>query len=1288
FDDLYNNLRVFERDVKGTTASSSNSQNVAFVSADNTSSTNDVSTAYSVSSPSVSKSQKEVFASYTDEVIHSFFANQSGTPQLDCNDLEQINDDDLKEIDLKWQDDSKALVTIDGEAVDWSGHVKENTQNFTMMAYSSSNSGSDNKVQSCSKTCAESYARLKKLYDEQRDKLVLPPMTGNYMPSGLDVEIDYSKFTYGPKQTSADESDAKTSENAISDYESSVEPSTPVPEPVVNESKVVSKPKAVSEPKVWTYAPIIEEYESDSDDDSVSNVQENIETPSFAFTDSVKHVKSPRENVKETSTPNHYPKIKTHDRHSDTRIGLGYTRKSCFVCGSFSHLIRDCDFHEKRMAKQAAFTKSHEKGTGQQAHRPVWNNVKRVNNQNRPQQVVIGERIDILGTKSSNTTVDKRLMDPHKALKDKGIVDNGCSKHMTWNKAHLTDYQEFKGGSVAFGGSNGKITVLLKIPKQHNMYSFNLKNIDPSGDLSFLIEKALIDESNKWYRRLGHVNFKNINKLVNKNLVRGYLSRFLKMTTPVLLIRKESNTRPLVRPRQFSWVYFLKSKDETTPILKDFIRQAENQFNHKVNTIRSDNGIEFKNHDLIEFCGLKEIKREYSNAKTPQQNKVAKRKNMTLIEAVRTLLEDSFLPTTFWAEAVNTACYVLNRVLVTKPQNKTPYELLTGRQPIISYLRPFGFDVTILNTINQLGKFDGKYDSWFLVGYFLNSKAFRVYNLETNRVEKNLHNQANKSAGPQEANHSAGTQANADQGANLEEIDLYDEHFVLPIWFAYSTTVKSSEDKIKKTTYCKLSKKPVSQVEQIFQKELEKLKRQEKEANDAVRKEATHETQDVNTNNTNLLNDVSTPVSVVGPSRALNDDEPSYPNDPSMPYLEDIYASPSAGIFTDSSYDDEDFPFEKKAIGTKWVYRNKKDKKGVVVRNKARLVAQGHRQEEGIDYDEVFASVARIKAIRIFLVFASYMGFIVYQMDVKSAFMYGTIDEELYVTQPPGFVDPKFPNKVYKIVKALYGLHQAPRAWYATLSTFLEKNRYRRGAINKTLFIKQHKKDIMLVQVYVDDIIFGSTKKSWCDEFEELMKNRFQMSSMGELTFFLRLQVKQKEDGIFISEDKYVAKILKKFDFLSVKTASTLIETQKPLVKDEEVADVDVHLYRSMIGSLMYLTASRLDIMFAVCAYSRFQVTSKTSHLQHVKRVFRYLKGQPKLGLWYPEVSSFDLEAYSDSDYAGANLDKKSITGGCQFLGRKLISWQCKKQTIMATSTTEAKYVAAVDKFYGFRINF
>ncbi|GJT32748.1 putative ribonuclease H-like domain-containing protein [Tanacetum coccineum] len=281
------------------------------------------------------------------------------------------------------------------------------------------------------------------------------------------------------------------------------------------------------------------------------------------------------------------------------------------------------------------------------------------------------------------------------------------------------------------------------------------------------------------------------------------------------------------------------------------------------------------------------------------------------------------------------------------------------------------------------------------------------------------------------------------------------------------------------------------------------------------------------------------------------------------------------------------------------------------------MVAQGYTQEVGIDYDEVFAPIAKIKAIRLFLAYASFMGFMVYQMDVKSAFLYGKIEEEL---QEPG---------------------------------------------------------IKPGQVYIDDIIFGSTKKELCIKFETLMHDKFQMSSMGELTFFLGMQVKQKEDGIFISQDKYVADILRKFGFIDVRTASTPMDIEKPLLKDSDGDDVDVHLYRSMIRSLMYHTLSRPDIMFAICACARFQVTPKVSHSHAVKRIFMYLKGQPKLGLWYPRDSPFDMVAYSNSDYVGPSLDRKSTIGGCQFLGCILISWQCKKQIVVATSSTEAEYVAA-----------
>ncbi|GJW30701.1 ribonuclease H-like domain-containing protein [Tanacetum coccineum] len=446
---------------------------------------------------------------------------------------------------------------------------------------------------------------------------------------------------------------------------------------------------------------------------------------------------------------------------------------------------------------------------------------------------------------------------PQQDLQEKGVIDSGCSRYMTWNKSYLTNFEEIDGGYVAFGGNpkGGKIT-----------------------------------------------------------------SR--------------------------------ATKDETSGILKSFITRVENLIDQRVNVIRCDNGIEFKNKEMNSFCERKGVKREFSVARTPQQNGVDERKNRTLIEAARTMLADSKLPTTFWAEAVNTGCYMQNRVLVTKPHNKTPYERFLGRKPALGFMRPFGCPVTILNTIDHLGKFDGKADEGFFVGYSINSKAFR----------------------------------------------------------------------------CK------------------------------------------------------------------------------------GYNGDSTGNIT-------------------------------------------------------FATIVAV----------IYHSLKIQEMDVKSAFLYGKIEEEVYVCQPPGFEDPDFPDRVYKVKNALFGLHQAPKAWYETLLTYLLDNGFQRGKIDKTLFIRREK----------------------------------------------GLQVNQKEDGIFISQDKYVTEILKKFGFTNVKTASTPMETQKLLLKDEDGEEVDVDLYRSIIGSMMYLTSSRPNIIFAVCACAKYQVNPKVSHLHDVKRIFRYY----------------------EREYASASLDRKSTTG-------------------------------------------
>jgi hypothetical protein len=338
-------------------------------------------------------------------------------------------------------------------------------------------------------------------------------------------------------------------------------------------------------------------------------------------------------------------------------------------------------------------------------------------------------------------------------------------------------------------------------------------------------------------------------------------------------------------------------------------------------------------------------------------------------------------------------------------------------------------------------------------------------------------------------------------------------------------------------------------------------------------------------------------------------------------------------------------------VGTKWVFRNKQDEHGVVTRNKARLVAKGYSQVEGLDFDETYAPVARLDSIRILLAYATYHGFKLYQMDVKSAFLNGPIKEEVYVEQPPSFEDSEYPNHIYKLSKALYGLKQAPRAWYECLRDFLITNGFKVGKVDPTLFTKNVAKDLFVCQIYVDYIIFGSTNKSTCEEFSRIMIQKFEMSMMGELKYFLGFQIKQLQEGTFICQTSYIQDILKKFGMKDGKPIKTPMGTNGHLDLDTGGKSVDQKVYRSMIGSLLYLCASRPDIMLSVCICARFQANPKEVHLRVVKRIMRYLVYTPKFGLWYPKGSSFDLISYFDVDWAGCKIGRKSTSGTCQFLG-------------------------------------
>ncbi|GJX85592.1 retrovirus-related pol polyprotein from transposon TNT 1-94 [Tanacetum coccineum] len=338
-------------------------------------------------------------------------------------------------------------------------------------------------------------------------------------------------------------------------------------------------------------------------------------------------------------------------------------------------------------------------------------------------------------------------------------------------------------------------------------------------------------------------------------------------------------------------------------------------------------------------------------------------------------------------------------------------------------------------------------------------------------------------------------------------------------------------------------------------------------------------------------------------------------------------------------------PDKVMVITLKWIYKVKLDELGGILKNKARLVARGYRQEEGIDFEESFAPVARLEAVRIFLAFAAHMNMIVYQMDVKTTFLNGILREEVYVSQPDGFVDPDNPNHVYRLKKALYGLKQAPRAWYDLLSSFLLSQGFSKGTVDPTLFISRKGKDILLVQIYVDDIIFASTTTELCDKFSEIMCSKFKMSMMGKISFFLGLQISQSPRGIFLNQSKYALESLKKYIMESCDPVDTPMVEKSKLDEDTQGKAVDPTHYRGMVGTLMYLTSSRPDLVYAVCMCARYQARPTEKHLHVVKRIFRYLRGTVNRGLWYSKDSAITLTTFVDVDHAGCQDTRHSTSG-------------------------------------------
>src|SRR6266567_3638471 len=876
---------------------------------------------------------------------------------------------------------------------------------------------------------------------------------------------------------------------------------------------------------------------------------------------------------------------------------------------------------------------------------------------------------------------------------------------------------------------------------------------------------AKVDVGWLWHRRLGHVNMRTLQKLHKGNHILGLTDlTFSKDRVCRACIEGKMHELPHVSKTiisskrvlellhmdlfgppshaslggknyclvivddysRYTWVYFFKHKYETQQNVIDLANEVQRRYGQEILTIRSDNGTEFKNYTLNGFLSDKGIRHQYSSPYTPQQNGVAERKNRTLMDMARTMLAEFKSPYNFWAEAINTACHLSNRIYLRKGLNKTPYEILTGNKPHIKYIRVFGCKCFYLNKGVHLSKFESKALEGIFVGYAAESHAFRIFDKLTGRVVEvsNVRFDENdgsrveqsgvcdvgdeippdairrmgvghlipieepllaegeglcstqvepSSSQPPQAPHDP---SDASQGQNqdpphtevIQDQDQDNGGDVSPM-IDQGRPQDTSQDGDQNGDDQEASQETFSEADARRKKIIDlKLKNHGVNLKNIL---GSMETKVVTRRQMANFSRHHAFVSCVEPKKVFEALE-----DPD--WVEAMHEELN-NFERNKVWTLVERPTNKNTniIGTKWVFKNKQDEHGVVIRNKARLVAQGYSQKEGIDYGETFAPVARLESIRMLLAYAAHHDFILYQMDVKSAFLNGPLKELVYVKQPPGFEDPKFPDHVYKLDKALYGLKQAPRAWFEHLSELLRDRGFDIGQIDPTLFTKVVNGKLFICQLYVDDIIFGSVNHSFNDEFAKLMTSEFEMSMMGELKFFLGFEIKQYREGIFINQAKYTQDILKRFELDKVKGAKTPMTTKCLLDLDPNGKEVDLKVYRSMIGSLLYLCASRSDIMLSVGICARYQAAPKESHLVAVKRVFRYLVHTTNYGLWYPKGSIFKLHGYSDSDWAGDRVDRKSTSGTCQLLGRSLVSWSSKKQNCVSLSTAEAEYVAA-----------
>jgi hypothetical protein len=608
------------------------------------------------------------------------------------------------------------------------------------------------------------------------------------------------------------------------------------------------------------------------------------------------------------------------------------------------------------------------------------------------------------------------------------------------------------------------------------------------------------------------------------------------------------------------------------------------------------------------------------------------------------MMKDTKVPTTFWPEAVSWTTYILNRSPTVANKDKTPQELWTGNPPSVEHFKVFGCVAFVHVPDQQRKKLDDKSWRGFFLGMSQESKAYRLYNPNTKKVVVSRDVSFDEQKGwDSEPESSSSSTTLIWEGCIDEDCD---------------SDADDSEEESNQNPTNEAEDHLVQNEPNVTATDLEPRQR---------RLPSYLEDYDLSFSQTDLCAMLASAEDPLIFEDAVKEEKWR------IAMKQEIQA-----IEKNNTWRLTELPSGVKQIGVKWLFKTKLKKNGSVDKYKTRLVVKGYAQKEGIDYTEVFAPVARWDTIRVFLAFAAYHGYPVCQLDVKSAFLYGELAEDVYVEQPQGFVVAGEESKVYKLKKALYGLKQAPRAWYSRIEKYFLKAGFERCTYEHTLFIKRKGAHVLLVSVYVDDVMYTSNTTSLLEEFKSSMNAEFEMTDLGKMRYFLGVEVFQSKEGIFISQQMYAKEILERFQLLDCNFVhNPMVPGVKLSVKGDGIS-VDATQYKQLIGCLLYITATRPDIMYTVCLLSRYMQAPTRQHMLAAKRVLRYLKGTLTYGIWYKKNAGNEcLLGYTDSDYAGDVDDRKSTSGYVFFLAGRAISRASKKQPVVTLSTTEAEFVAA-----------